>query len=195
MKNCDREATHPSKEQRLFVGIEVPETVKDKVAHAQALLKDKIIGVRWVDPANIHVTLKFLGNCRTDKISDICSAIQSGLAGQQAFNCVTGAFGAFPSSRKARVLWLGLNSCEPLEGLFRLIDSALSAPGFEAETRYFKPHITVARLKKPGPIDFAEAAFLEKEKLKVVIDSVILFASHLSPVGATYEILKRFEFQ
>jgi 2'-5' RNA ligase len=103
------------------------------------------------------------------------------------FNVSLKEIGAFPSSKKAKILWVGIEEgVNKLIELFSTIEDKVSNLGFEKETRNFTPHITFARVKKgnyslPDPIEFSFAPF--------PVNEITLFKSTLTPKGPIYEIL------
>ena len=106
-----------------------------------------------------------------------------------SFNVSLKEIGAFPSSKKAKILWVGIEEgVNKLIELFSTIEDKVSNLGFEKETRNFTPHITFARVKKgnyslPGNIEFSFDPF--------PVNEVALFKSTLTPKGPIYEILSK----
>jgi len=94
---------------RLFIAIELPETIKSELAGIQSKLKASRADVKWVEPQNIHLTLKFLGYVQQDKIAAIKNAVDK-IAGQtKAFNISLSEIGAFPDLNSPRVIWVGID--------------------------------------------------------------------------------------
>ncbi len=106
-----------------------------------------------------------------------------------SFNVSLKKIGAFPSSKRAKILWVGVEEGEnKLIELFSIIENKVSPLGFEKEKRKFTPHITFARVKKgnyslPYQIEFSFDSF--------PVNEVILFRSTLTPKGPIYEILSK----
>jgi 2'-5' RNA ligase len=141
--------------------------------------------VKWVKKENLHITLKFLGE--TDKKTAIEDKMKEIAEEFSSFNVSLRKIGAFPSSKRAKILWVGVEEgMEELIELFSTIENKLSPLGFEKEVRKFTPHITFARVKKgnyslPEQIDFSFDSF--------PVNEVALFKSTLTPKGPIYEIL------
>ena len=146
-------------------------------------------------PEGMHLTLKFLGDIISTQVEDISTILNPIAEKQSCFALATGRTGVFPSPKKARVLWAGIddprNSCGNLAAG---IDTALGALGFEREKRPFSPHLTLARLREPAP---APQAFLdaEIECIRFEVCRFILFRSVLNPSGAIYTPLKEFRLK
>lgn len=176
---------------RLFTGIALSEEVRGHVARITGELKDRIEGVRWVPGENVHVTLKFLGNCHPGSVEDILEAMETASAHLPL--CLdVGGVGAFPSQSSARVIWVGARDpSDSAAALFADLDGALRRLGFEREKRRYRPHVTIGRAKRsavrlPEGISdrFAEVLPLE-------VRDIALYESCLSSSGATYTILGR----
>ena len=191
----DRAFRPEAKPLRLFVAADVPQVVKDGLARDTAPFKDKIPGARWTQPSGWHVTLKFLGwvwprleGTVREAVTDVAARTGPGFAARLT------SIGAFPSPNRARVLWAGLED-DP-SGRFaevvKQLDDALEEH-FEPEQREFTPHLTVARLVPPRRLsEFAPAlAGLATPSDAFPVEELVLYRSHLSPRGATYEPLVR----
>ena len=177
---------------RLFLAVAVPAEVLRVVDEAVAPHRERVSGARWAPLENQHVTLMFLGSVDAgtrDAVTDACSSVADRLA--PAGVRVSG-LGAFPTSRRARVLWAGLEDDEEL--LTRIasnLDETLGPIGFAAEKRAFTPHLTLARFRTPGAVgDMVNAVTLRTEAFAV--EAFHMFRSHLSPKGARYEVVRSF---
>jgi RNA 2',3'-cyclic 3'-phosphodiesterase len=179
--------------QRLFVGIELPETVRAAVDKARALLQPELKSAKWVRRENLHLTVKFLGYRPEETIGETEAALRAAVSGFRAFAVTVTDFGAFPSPKRARILWLGVSPDPKLQRLYEEIDRALERLGLELEKRAFKPHITVARIKRPQPINLRAVGGQAKTEHRLEIKAVTLFLSRLTPKGAEYVALARIE--
>lgn len=176
--------------QRLFVGIEVGQAVKDSLHEARALLESRGLICRWVPANNIHLTLRFLGDCAVETVESVKSALSHAAASVEPFAVFTSDFGAFPNARRARVLWLGLSEPPELHALFAAVDRELEHVGFAPEDRPFHPHITFGRIKRPSSIDLGSVDGVETGD-RIMVEKITLFQSRLSSAGATHEVLAR----
>ena len=174
--------------KRLFIGVSISDALVDDLTDAKAKLEDKVMG-KWVRPENIHLTLKFIGNRSSLEVSDIVELIKKSVAGVKTFNLRTTEVGCFPSSKRARILWLGLEDDERLLGIKRKIEARASALGLEEDGREYHPHLTLARLnnKRVDITDINKRIVITRE---LPVERVTLFESKLSKGGAEYHLLE-----
>jgi len=175
---------------RLFIAIDPPEGLRTAYAALRRSLPEAP-GLAWADPAQLHLTLRFLGE--TDEIT--AATVRGGL-GQIAFapfRMVTSGVGFFPGDRDPRVLWLGVNHDERLLVFKAQVDKALAARGFPRENRRFSPHITLARIHEPLPPETLSA--LRDIRLSgqgLAVDRFHLYASELNPSGAIHTLVETY---
>lgn len=183
---------------RLFVAVGLPDDALDAVAAAIGSVRDRIPQARWVPRTAWHVTLAFLGPTPGDLLGAVTSAL-SMTAGDTAAARANGmqarlaGLGAFPSAARARVIWVGLD--DPggrLATLAGALGHALAAIGMPQESRPWRPHLTVARLRVPEAVGPALAAAAPIDTAAFRVSEIVLFQSHLRPHGASYEALARF---
>jgi RNA 2',3'-cyclic 3'-phosphodiesterase len=99
--------------------------------------------------------------------------------------------GAFPRARRARVIWAGIDDPGGLLGALAADLAAGFEPlGYRAEKRAFTPHLTLARLRVPKPVNLGT---LDLDLPPFAVDHLRLYRSRLHPKGATYEVIRRFE--
>ena len=179
---------------RLFIAVELTPAARRYTEEALRIFKEGLpSGVRWVRPEGVHLTLKFLGNVSNDAIPTVESGMRRAAEGICPFTVRVQGAGCFPSSRRPRVLWLGLQG--ELESLLtaqsRLEDS-LEALGMDRETRRFRPHLTLGRVSGGLPEGWAERL---EETLQIVgamgscdlpVDGLSLMESVLGKEGAVY---------
>jgi len=103
--------------------------------------------IRWTQPDNIHLTLKFLGDTPPQQVEPVKAALYAAAAGFAPFELAIGGLGCFPHIRSPRVVWVGIQPLpRPLAGLQHALDLQLSRLGFTRETRAFAPHLTIGRV-------------------------------------------------
>ena len=176
---------------RLFVAVEVPEHQRRALNEAMGDVRDPAWGGRWTTLAAQHVTLKFLGWSSADRIEALSAAIGVVVRGHRAARVALGSVGAFPSLRRARVLWAGLE--DPgglLAGIARDLDRSLEPLGYPVEQRAFTPHVTLARFKTPARLEGLVPARPWGDLDPFEVAAVDLFRSRLHPSGARYEVLR-----
>jgi RNA 2',3'-cyclic 3'-phosphodiesterase len=181
---------------RLFIAIEISPDVRAALA---ALLKDfSAIApqVKWVRAENMHITLKFLGETDSSKLTALQAAL-SAIRSSQPVTLDFRGLGFFPNEKRAKVFWAGLETSVNLPSLAAEIDQATHKLGVPLEDRPFTPHLTLARFQPPGlPPKLAAAA---KESASREFGSLIarvfhLIESKLKPAGAEYTTVQSFPF-
>jgi len=191
------DVSHSPEQLRSFIAIELPEEAKEGLARLRKELeRDEHRFVKWVDPKGIHLTLKFLGNIPSERVTEITEAVQKAAQGISPFLLEISGLGAFPSLKQVRVFWVGITGeVDKLSKLQQDIDSALTVLGFAREERPFTPHLTLARIREgtspPQRRSFGElvgsTAF--EDKYPVQVRAVRLMRSQLTPAGAVYTCL------
>lgn len=188
------------KPKRVFLAIELPEDVKNRIITIQNRLKYLIEGVRWTRPEGIHLTLKFFGNIYEKDVAQISEVVSRNTKNAETISLRGGKVGAFPKLERPRVLWFGLDGdIERLSVLQRAIETDLEAYGYKKEERKFRPHLTLGRARSfRGMITgLSEAIKRENDYQAGHFDSkgLTLFQSELKPGGAVYTELAYFPFR
>lgn len=169
---------------RLFVAIDLPDTVKDQLDTLQTCIPT----ARWVKRQQMHLTLFFLGE--TDRLPDIKNSLAS--IETPPFSLTLTGVGRFPKRHRQppRVLWVGIDAEPALAQLHEQVTTALAEIGFEPEHRPFSPHITLARFKTREPLPEVDALLNAHGAFRVpsiAITEFVLFSSALTPQGPLYE--------
>jgi 2'-5' RNA ligase len=181
---------------RLFFCVPLPQEAKDRAARALAPARKAAgeSGLSWTKPEQMHLTLAFLGEHPSESLERMCAAAEP-CCQIKAFDAVLDQAGAFPNPRRAHILWLGISQgASELSALAERLYTGLRAAGFELETRPFKPHLTVARVKRGGERD-AERALKAAEVGEVArfhVGRLLLMKSELSAKGARHEEVRAF---
>jgi len=137
-------------EIRAFVAVELPAKNLDGLAYlVSALAREKLSSLQLIKPDNAHLTLKFLGQVPVSRLEDIGKALDQVALNAAPFQIEFGELGGFPNNETPQVLWAGLNDTDGIiQRLAYAVEDALTPLGFPPDTRRFKAHITLARLKK-----------------------------------------------
>jgi 2'-5' RNA ligase len=189
---------------RAFVAIELPQQILEQLAEVQSYFKASLPKgcVRWVRPEGIHLTLKFLGEVPHSQVDLIKSALGQAAFTVPAFTFAVGQAGCFPSLRRPRVVWIGVQqSGETLKRLHRAVESAIAPLGYPTEARPFNPHLTLGRVAhqvSPGDLRRLGDGVISAnvgQLGQVKADEVALIQSHLKPTGAEYTALVRAPLQ
>jgi 2'-5' RNA ligase len=178
---------------RLFVALNLPKKDREKIRRATRRLRESEMPVRWTHEDHYHVTLKFLGEVRRERLEEVTKSMHGVAEATKAFTTDFAGFGAFPSVRQPRVIWLGLGACPELRLLKQDLEWSFGDIGFEAETRAFHPHVTLGRAGDrdgAGAFRGLDEILAELEcKGQVKVGTIDLMESRLSPPGSTYTVL------
>jgi 2'-5' RNA ligase len=181
---------------RTFVAIDLDPKLKKVLQDLIMKLKKTGADVRWVGFPGMHLTLKFLGEVEEESLPVIGRVLKEAVGGHSQLPLVLQGTGSFPGGRNPRVLWVGVREEPGLMALEREIEKGLESEGYPSETRPFRPHLTLGRVKGPARI---QAALLELERDRetlfgeMAVRKVTLFESLLGPGGAEYRTLSEFE--
>ncbi len=182
----------PAPAGRLFLAVPLDEPTRAAlVQHLAAALSHEPLPGRVVAPANLHITLRFLGDTTTEayaRLVDALARTELGPRFEVRFDCL----GAFPTAAQARVLWLGIQEGrQSLASLAAIVEAVVREQGWPAEDRPFAAHITLSRFKP----DFDVRPLLARVPpfgKAMPVREVVLFRSHLAPTGPRYEPLRCF---
>ncbi len=182
---------------RAFIALAISAAAKSALADViQRLAVQAPSGVRWVNPAGMHLTLKFLGNVEPGLVDGTIEAMARPAAGASPFSIHLSGLGMFPNERRPRVLWAGVQgNLDALQQLREQIEETVSRLGFSRGRRPFSPHLTLGRVQEPGSsgsvrqISAAVTSTSLEPTEPWLVDSVHLMRSTLTPGGARYSAL------
>ena len=178
---------------RLFIATDLPRPVIASVLDVRKRLSGDYMSVRWVRDESLHVTLKFLGPVPESRVG----AIEESLAAirKPPFRVEVTGVGFFPNPRAPRVFWAGVVSDELAE-LAGVVDDRMAELGFSAESREFRPHLTLARSRGNSRMD---AALVDRARPlrghefgRFQSDRFCLYASRLEASGAVHTRLRAY---
>ncbi len=191
---------------RIFIGIDLHAEIRAGIARFIEGVQGFAPEARWVRPESLHVTLKFIGEQKPERVEAITDRLR-GVEGT-ATDIHIGGYGFFPTAKAPRVFWIGIQAGPQLAELAANIDSAVSELGIPREDRPFSPHLTLARAgggsgsprwrKGDGPntvftvLQKRLAAMPEVDFGTMAAREFILYQSQLSPAGSKYTKLQRF---
>jgi len=190
----DAEASRPV---RCFVAIDLSPEAREAVARAQADLRAAAAraDVRWADPAQFHLTLKFLGAVPEERAPTISSALDAIAAAAAPIALAAGGLGAFPSLGSPRVLWVGITAGVPeTAAVAARVDQAMADLGFPPETRPFRGHLTIGRVRSARggrPLAGAVKRAGTPAFGSWTAAEVVLYESRLRPTGAVHVPVSR----
>lgn len=188
---------------RTFVAITPSDEVLDAVQEKVADLKHKLPSpeIRWERRDKWHITLRFLGDVLSSEVPALSTALETACATQGVFPAKAVGVGAFPSLKRPRILWMGI---EDQDGALTSLQKAVaetSAPFMAKEDeKRFRPHLTIARIKTehrriPAQVEPAIQPWRSTDFGTWQVDNVELWRSTLQASGSQYELLARFPLQ
>jgi 2'-5' RNA ligase len=176
---------------RGFIAIEIDSF--PKIIELENEIKKSGAIVKLVEPKNIHITLKFLGDTDENLVDKIGEILKESVSNIEPFEIILKGAGVFPNQNYIKVMWIGIENIVQMGKIAHKIDRQLSELDFEREKREFSAHLTVARVKsaknKEKLIQIIEK-YKEIEFGKIKVDSIKLKQSELTPKGPIYTTLK-----
>ncbi len=185
---------------RIFIALELPKSVRERLGQLQERLKGTENRIRWVNPSLIHLTMKFLGEVKEKNLEKVIQIAQNVAGRFSVFKMEIGKMGVFPNFSSPRVIWVGIEEGkDKLEILAAELEEKLGQEGFGRSSRKWTSHLTLARVKVLKEKERLKALLLqyckEVEGIEVKIKSLSVIKSELTPLGPIYTVLERIPFQ
>ncbi len=179
---------------RSFIAIEISEKTKNNIGKIIAILSGADADVKWVRPANQHITLKFLGDVDECDVPVICNMIKVAVVDVEPFDLKIEGLDAFPNIKSPKVVFVNIiDHRETLSALYERVEERLSCFGVKREARKFTPHLTIGRVRSKKNLD-ALFNLIENNRKSIVGDvlvkSIDLMMSELLPKGPEYSKLE-----
>jgi 2'-5' RNA ligase len=192
--------TDESESRRLFIAIELPATLRQRVSEHINRLRCLVPGARasWVREANLHLTLKFLGDVPLASVESISQAIKNTADAVAPFEIIVGGCGVFPTSGKPKVLWIGIDDpSHELARLYEAVEQNCEAAGQPRDQRLFRPHLTIARIRESR--NSRELSAVNQEAgiavQEVRVTNLVLMRSELGREGSRHTVIARHELE
>lgn len=181
---------------RLFFAVDLPDNLAEAFAAAQEPFREANV-LRFTDPSQAHVTLKFLGDVDEDRLPELTDAADDAVeaAGVDTFEMEVGGLGAFPSEEYISVLWVGVREGgSKLTRLHEALEAAMTGLGFDPEPHEFTPHFTLARMNHARDKGLVQRRLGEGDPTvgRFQVKELRLKASALTDDGPKYETVARF---
>ena len=181
--------------RRLFCAVKVP--VNHAISETLDVFKCKLSGakINWVEPQNLHLTLKFFGVTPNDMVEPVVEALHQAAAGFPPFSFTMEGCGSFGSMRQPNVIWLGIRNAKILADLYHEVNKHLAPLGYIPDKKIFTPHLTIGRiktLKDNLTLRSLESEFGTETFATVRTESFFLIESFLRPRGPLYKAVQEF---
>jgi 2'-5' RNA ligase len=182
---------------RIFIALDIPADIRARMVEFMERARSYASDARWARPEGLHVTLKFVGEVKEDKLERIKSALVAVKAAP--FPVTFANAGFFPTPKSPRVFWIGVSGGDALSQLAAGIDNATERAGVQKEQRPYSPHLTLARAgSSPGAQQQLKplASFLQTASSPhfgtMTAEEFWLYQSQLQRGGSKYTKLQRF---
>lgn len=187
-----------NQQTHFFFAVKIPQETKLILNQKKEMLKEILPFNRWVHHEDLHITLAFLGNAPTEKLSTAIDNVRQALSQSQGFQLEINKLGIFGKIESPRIFWVDTKDSNELQGVRKKVFTACTDAGFQLETRQFKPHITLAR-KWAGDQPFHKNHLdvwreLQPAPISFKVNEVVLYQTHLDKTPK-YEAVKTYQLE
>jgi 2'-5' RNA ligase len=187
---------------RVFIAIDIDDKTRKAIANLQKQIASKVDvkkgDLKWVEPNNIHLTLKFLGEISDEQLAEVSEITQTVAQAHQKFTLEIESVGSF-GGRSAKVVWVGAGKgTDALLALQKDLDDLLAQAGYPKEEREFSAHLTLCRVNHPIAglkVGEAIAQFSHLKLGSIAADAIYVYQSQLTPAGPNYTLLSDFKLR
>jgi 2'-5' RNA ligase len=180
---------------RLFTAIDLPSDIQEQLEHLLARLRPTA-ALRWSPIENLHITTKFIGEWPEERLEELKTALR-GIPKRAAIPIGVSGLGWFPNPHNPRVFWAAIHGGPALTEVATATEDALEPLGIERERRPYSPHLTLARIGEPVPLQAIRRAIADTESLEFgsfTADRFYLYLSKPGRAGSVYTQLSQFVF-
>ncbi len=175
---------------RAFIAVDIHSEIRKELILLQSEFKKSLKGdISWVEPNNIHLTLRFLGQLDNTQLEEIKLIVQETAQNIKQFNMDLGVIGAFPDITEPRIIWVGINyGFNQLNEINAKLEDKLETINFTVGEKYFHPHLTIARVKSIGSEPSLKEVTdkIRPKQSSEIVKKIIIYQSELTPQGALY---------
>lgn len=190
------DSTDRTRQWRMFCAFELSEVLRSGIHDHGRRVREAVpeAAASWSRPENIHLTMKFFGNVDQAKVPAISAAATNVVQEFSPVQIEVGKTGVFPRPSRPQVLWIGIDDpSDNLAKLHKQLEDEFAREGFAKEDRAFRPHLTIARIRRPHDAARLAQTHLETNfnTVKLTLDELVLFRSELSSKGSRYTSISR----
>lgn len=181
--------------KRTFIAFDVPPSEAVKEAFETIRHKLRNDSISWTDKSRLHITIKFLGNTDEDKIQSIVSNITKTIRPYDKFKVTLEDIGVFRNIHDPKVIWMGCRIENSLTSFKQELEASMGTLGFVTESRAFKPHLTLGRVKllrQTKTLLEIIATYKSRIFNEFIVGELILYESRLTPSGPVYTPIEKF---
>lgn len=179
---------------RTFIAADFPQEILKKIGKITAYFKTQSPpkAIKWVDTDHLHLTIKFIGDLPEENLPSAEALLRETLKAYAPFSVSVGGLGVFPSPKRPRVIWLGVQGPAQLMDIHYSLNRACTEVGVKPEKRAFHPHLTLGRVRRHVGQDLVHEIGETFSQFKVdtlgsaPIEEIILYESKLTPQGPIY---------
>ena len=178
---------------RTFIAIDIPQEIKMELDKLISTLRPFGPDIKWVKAANLHMTLRFLGDMPKDSIPGLAQEIEKNVKSFGKFQLALSGLGGFPNLKRPKVIWVGSGAgTDRLMALAPLVEKSCIDGGFGQGDKPFSSHLTIGRVKFPKVLNqlISKIESTKFDSAPFDVDEVIVFRSDLSPAGPKYTRLE-----
>lgn len=184
---------------RIFFAIDLPESTKEKIKGVISVLKKTSRangspwGIRWTKSDNLHITLQFLAEVHAEHLPLLIANVRSKIKNaSKGLSFTFGALHLFPDPYRPRVIVLDVTPQEDFAELSRLIGEGIQATSYEIESRPFRAHLTLGRIKQPQSMKLSFLSECEMPPFENInVGDIAVFRSEPQPEGSQYTVIER----
>ncbi len=180
---------------RAFLAIDLDDDLKPKINRVIKEFKQIDTKIKYVELANLHLTLKFFGEIDTEGLELLEEKIAKVVSEFKPFDIKIKGCGSFPNNNHIKVIWIGIDGDSIIRELHDNLDKEFTKLGFDRDKK-FSTHLTIGRMKSAKNKDKVKATieeFTDIEIGEMTVNRISLKKSTLKPSGPVYEDLKVFE--
>ena len=186
--------------KRIFVAIDISDGARNTVANYIEDLRGEFSNARvgWERVEKLHLTIKFLGDIDSIQLQHLTEAVEKTARQFSKFNLQISQTGVFPPKRNARILWLGIDDeARNLQKINDILETECEKKGFVKESRKFKAHLTIGRLREPNKSKELIDRHLNKTfaAVEFKVSEIVIYESRLQKSGSIYSVVSKHRFK